>query len=51
MGMFGRVLSWACAAIAVLVGGMAFLAGEMGLAIGVLVGMVVIGLVLRWIYR
>ncbi len=55
MSATGRVLFWACAAIAALVGGVAFgvavLAGEIDLAIYVLVGVVALGLVLRWVFR
>ena len=51
---FGRVLFWLCAAIGVLAGGGMLLIGDgeikaMGLYI--LVGMVALGLVLRWIFR
>ncbi len=54
MSATGRVLFWLCAAIGVLAGGGMLLIGDgeikaMGLYI--LVGMVALGLVLRWIFR
>ena len=53
MGMFGRVLFWACAAIAVFIGsGMLFHSDPQvqtgGLVI--VVGVVVVGLALRWLF-
>ncbi len=50
IGMFGRVMFWLCVAIGVMVGGALFLAGEIGQAIFILVGMVALGLVLRWAF-
>ncbi len=50
MGMFDRVMFWLCVAIGVMVGGALFLAEEIGQAIFILVGMVALGLVLRWAF-
>jgi len=53
MSATGRVLFWACAVIAVFIGGVAFsaayLAGDIALAIFIVVGLVALGLVLRWV--
>ncbi len=50
IAMFDRVMFWLCVAIGVIVGGALFLAGEIGQAIFILVGMVALGLVLRWAF-
>jgi len=54
MAALGRVLFWACAAIAVFIGGVAFgvtlLAGDIELAIYIMLGMAALGLLLvSWV--
>ena len=54
MSATGRVLFWLCLAIAALVGGGLMFHGDPQVQTGglvILVGVVVVGLALRWIYR
>ena len=48
--MIGRFLFRLCVAIGVLAGGAVFLIGIKELAIYVLLGMVALGLLLRWVF-
>ncbi len=50
IAMIGRFLFRLCVAIGVLVGGAVFLIGIKELAIYVLLGMVALGLLLRWVF-
>ena len=50
IAMIGRFLFRLCVAIGVLAGGAVFLIGIKELAIYVLLGMVALGLLLRWVF-